>query len=155
MIADSEKTGDKGCDPGMFRSASWLSLYLLATTNCFKYVQILIDSAVWYECGSDADKILYDAFFFTHQTAKGKRIFLDRFMEWLVKGTRDVLGKFQSRNMHDRLNQTLVQMKRNKIVKDEMSSRTGNNHSDATTAQTVENSLSYVFCHTLVFAHET
>lgn len=155
MLCDSENTGDGGCDPDLFRTAMRLSLFLLATTNCFKYVQIVSEYLIWWHCASDADRLIWDKFIFTHETKKGKHIFMDRFMEWLVKDIRDVLGKFQSSKsrMHDRLTSCLINLKKTKHIKSELSSRTHCKHTGDTKPTTDSVDLSYVFCHTYSFAH--
>ena len=53
MIRDSEKTGEKGCNPNLYRAALRYAAALFSTTGAFKYVRILADLAISFHCSSD------------------------------------------------------------------------------------------------------
>lgn len=147
MMVDAEKTGAKGCNPDLFRHAMKLACIFFCVTNSFKYVQIVSEFGVWWECASEADKLIWQHFVFTAAIGDGKRIFLNRFMEWMVRDIRDVLGKFQSRNMFARLIKTIATFQTRKKVKNEMKAaqNTSKDKLDPTTSAI---DVGYVFMHT-------
>ena len=53
MIRDSEKTGEKGSDPDLYRAALRYAVAMFSSTNAFnKYVRILADLAISFHCSS-------------------------------------------------------------------------------------------------------
>jgi hypothetical protein len=90
MIRDSKKTGEKGCDPDLYRAALRYTAALFSTTNAFKYVRISADLSIALP---NMETAVWDAFIFTQQTVNGKRIWSDREVEWLMKDIRSWLLK--------------------------------------------------------------
>ena len=145
MMVDSEKTGVDGCrnNPSLFRAGMKLSMLFYCVTNSFKYVRSISDFHVWWKCASEADRKIWEEFIFCAETADGKSIFLDRYQEWMVRGLRDSLGKFQLRDMCTKMVQAVASLNGREKVKKEMRQRTkGGAHSDPTT-DSVE--VGYVF----------
>lgn len=158
MMVESKKTKGKdingkdiACNPDMFRSAMRVSLVLFATTNRNKYVRLVADNIVEWECASDADKVLYDHFCFCAKTGHMKPIFLDEFMEWNVMETRDVHGKFKtSRRMHEHLTTTALNMAKRMRVKQEL--KQDDSCEYESTTDSVD--LDYLFMHTRILARK-
>jgi hypothetical protein len=65
---------------------------LYAVTNAFKYIRIGTDERVWWGCASDADLLLHKLYNFTKLTRKGRPVFHDRFVEYVVGDIRTFLG---------------------------------------------------------------
>jgi hypothetical protein len=70
-----------------------IASYLTATTNAYKYVQLIVDELVQWELMSDAEMAIFVNFVFCKLTRNGKSVFADRFFEWIVKSLRWILGK--------------------------------------------------------------
>jgi len=159
MITDSEKTArpneTKGLksNPDLYRSAMRLSLIILAFRNRFKYVRIVSEFLVRWECMSEADRVLYEYFMFTVETGSGKPIFIDRFVEWTVMEVRDVLGKHSvGKRMQTALTTLVLFLKERKKAKVEMEHNS--NRDDHKVKTTAETDLNYVFIETYIFANE-
>lgn len=101
MIRGAERSGAKG-DAELYRVAIRYAQVLFALTHATSYVRIVAECLVGWECQSDADHKIYDEFLFTRQTANGKTIFADRFVEWIVKDIRFYLGKHAGQNQLER-----------------------------------------------------
>lgn len=92
MMRDSEKDGDVG-DVELFLTCIRLCLVLYTVTHATKYVPICCHFLQWWECSSDAEKILFKNFLFTRKSPNGKPLWADRSMEWVMKALRQFLGK--------------------------------------------------------------
>jgi hypothetical protein len=124
MIRDSEKTGEKGCDPNLYRAALRYVAALFSTTDAFNYVRILADLAISFHCSSDMETTVWDAFVFTQQTVNDKRIWSDQGVEWLLKDVRAWLLKHARPNQEallTRLVLNLVDKKRSRMAGGESS----------------------------------
>jgi hypothetical protein len=45
----------------------------------------LANEAVNWHCASEADKAIHDAYLFTSETVNGKKIWIDKNVEWMMK----------------------------------------------------------------------
>eukprot|EP00956_Cyclotella_meneghiniana_P028640 scaffold67372_cov26-Cyclotella_meneghiniana.AAC.1 len=61
---------------------------LFTANHATKYTFILAKFFQWWHCASEADKKIYKTMLMTKKTERGKNIFTDRFVEWLVKDLR-------------------------------------------------------------------
>ena len=100
MIRDSEKSGDKG-DLDLFISGVRYALLLFCVTNARKYVRICMEFLTWWSCASDAEKVLFREFIYTKKSSRGKPIWADRCVEWMVKHLREFLGKQHLQGMEN------------------------------------------------------
>ena len=58
MIRDSEKNGKNG-DVDLFVSALHLALPIFTVTHAVKYVRCVTEFLKWWECASDAMKLVF------------------------------------------------------------------------------------------------
>ena len=80
----------------MFRTALKLIARLCASTHATKYVSMITDFLTDWYCASDADKVIFTKAVLTRDTLHGKKIFTDRFVEWMMKDFRVWLGKYST-----------------------------------------------------------
>ena len=154
MICDSEKTGatkqgTKGCDPELYRAATKFALFIAAVSGSWKYVWILCEFNIFWLCSSELDKILWEEILFTKATKNGKRVFLDRFMEWTVKDIRSYLGKYSASNMWQRMLRTTASLKDRSSFKTE-----GMKSEGSFEPTTQEYELTIVFCVSRVWSDD-
>jgi hypothetical protein len=107
MIQQSEGLND----PDLYRTGATLAMLLFAKTHCTKYIRIGFEEFMMWQTSSDADKKLFDNFYFTKRTKAGKTIFFDRFVEWINKDIRSYLGKHKKPNQHLLMRRTALLMK--------------------------------------------
>lgn len=79
----------------MFVEAMKCAFFLFTTNHASKYTNIAAEFLVWWlvACSSPAEKVFSDKFILTRKTNRGKRIFTDRFVKWLMKDVRAGVGK--------------------------------------------------------------
>ena len=82
-IQDSDKAGTNG-DVPLFLTCLRFSLPLFAITHAINYCHLVCDFLEWYELASDAEKLLFEKFFYTKLSVNGKPIWADRGVEWTV-----------------------------------------------------------------------
>ena len=92
MLQEAEKKRDAD----MFRTALKLIAPLCASTHATKYVSMITDFLTDWYCASDADKVIFAKAVLTRDTLHGKKIFTDRFVEWMMKDFRVWLGKYST-----------------------------------------------------------
>ena len=103
MIRDSEKAGTSG-DVPLFLSCLRFSLPLFAITHAVNYCHLVCDFLEWYKLASDAEKILFQNFFYTKLSVGGKPIWADRGVEWTVGYIREFMGhRIKNHKNHDRV----------------------------------------------------
>jgi hypothetical protein len=146
MIHDSEREND----PELYRAGARLALLLYAKTHSTKYVRLGVSFWVYWSCASNADKILYDAFYFTKKTANGKFIWVDRFEEWFNLDVRSYLGKYAKPNQELLLQRTALMTKDRRrwkataAAKRRGDKKSSQDHFDKILA------VSPIFCHQMV-----
>jgi hypothetical protein len=114
LIRDTERTGEDGCDPELYRMGAKYTVVLYAATGAYKYVRIFAEFFKDRLCESELDKAIYDAFVFAQDTVNGKKIWTDESVEWMMKDVRSWMGKHYLKNHEALLNRvalTLVDMK--------------------------------------------
>jgi hypothetical protein len=145
MIRDSEREGKRG-NLQLFRIGAKLSLLLFARTHATKYVRIAVEYWIWWRCCSEADKILYEAFFFTKLTVNGTPIWVDRFVEWMNKDVREYLGKYAKPNQELLLQRAALLLKDRKRDKSELN-RLFSHDKKKTRDSENKLAISVIFCH--------
>ena len=155
IIRDSEGIND----PELYRSGATLAMLLFAKTHSTKYIRIGFAEFIWWQTSSEADKKLYDNFYFTKKTAVGKAIWFDRFVEWINKDIRKYLGKYKKPNQELLMTRTALLMKgRLQSRKEEMNhnqSRHQQRHCDRPIRIENDIAVSPIFCYQLdlIYAH--
>jgi len=154
MICDSEKTGatkqgTEGCDPELYRAATKFALFIATVSGSWKYVWILCEFNIFWLCSSELDKILWEEILFTKATKNGKRVFLDRFMEWTVKDIRSYLGKYSASNMWQRMLRTTSSLVQRSTFRAE-----GMKSESSFEPTTQEYELTIVFCVSRVWSDD-
>jgi hypothetical protein len=145
MIRDSEREGKRG-NLQLFRIGAKLSLLLFARTHATKYVRIAVEYWIWWRCCSEADKILYEAFFFTKLTVNGTPIWVDRFVEWMNKDVREYLGKYAKPNQELLLQRAALLLKDRKRDRSELN-RLFSHNKKKTKESDNKLAISVIFCH--------
>eukprot|EP00978_Attheya_sp_CCMP212_P027337 scaffold91542_cov48-Attheya_sp.AAC.4 len=152
MLRDSERTGEKGSNPKLYRVAQKYALLLYATTNSYKYLRILANEAVNWHCASEADKAIFDAYLFTSETVNGKKIWIDKSVEWMMKDLRVVFGKHMK--PHHELLLTRHALMLNEFKKSRASGQT--EHSPTRdSSETKQIAVTDVFCAVALYMHES
>ena len=100
MIRDSEKAGTHG-DVPLFLTCMRFSLPLFAVTHATNYCHMVCDFLEWFRLASDAEKILFENFFYTKLSNNGKPIWADRGVEWTVRHIRMFMGHRVRPKNHD------------------------------------------------------
>ena len=88
LFHQSEETGDVK----MFVVALKFATTLITTTYATKYTYIHATFLIWWHCVSEAERTIYQEFVMKKKTKKGKTILIHRFVEWMVKHIRDMVG---------------------------------------------------------------
>ena len=116
MLQDCERTSR--CD--LFLASIKFLSPLLATTHATTYVSMTADFLIDWSCMSDPEKIIYAKALLTRKTIHGCNIFMDRFVEWMIKDFRQWLGKYISPNHHTLIERIALTMneKKSKIFWD-------------------------------------
>ena len=91
MIRDSEKAGTHG-DVPLFLSCMRFSLPLFAVTHATNYCHLVSGFLEWFHLSSEAERILFENFFYTKLSNSGKPIWADRGVEWTVRHIRMFMG---------------------------------------------------------------
>ena len=99
---------EEASDATKFVTAIKLASLLITTTHATKYTFIHAKFLVWWHCASDAEKTIFEKIILTKKTVKGKNIFTDRFVEWMVKDMRNVVGKHHRVGTKNKLNRAAV-----------------------------------------------
>jgi len=107
MIRDSEKVGTNG-DVKMFIASMRLSLPLFAVTNAKNYCHIISEFLEWHAVSSEAEKVLFENFYYTKLSPNGKPIWADRGVEWTVRHIRRFLGHRVRPRNHDQVVERVV-----------------------------------------------
>jgi hypothetical protein len=76
IIRDSEVEND----PELYRTGARFAMLLFVKTHAPKYIRMGVSYWIWWRCSSEADRLLYDNFFFTKKTVNGQSIWCDRFV---------------------------------------------------------------------------
>ena len=155
MIRDSEKTGKLG-DVPLFLTCLRFALPIFAITHAINYCHLVCDFLEWYKLASDAEKILFENFYYTVLSPEGKPIWTDRGVEWSVRHVRMFLGH---RVRSDRIVQRVVSQIPFRIkAKKELRSMLGIDSDDSyTTADWNEQTfrLGKASLHTIIALKET
>jgi hypothetical protein len=148
MIRDSEKEND----PELYQAGARLALLLYVKTHSTKYVRLGVSFWIYWSCASDADKVLYNSFYFTKKTANGKFIWVDRFEEWFNLDVRSYLGKYAKPNQEMLLQRTALMTKERRRWKAAAAAKRRGNKKSGIQENNVEKSLavSPIFCHQMI-----
>lgn len=154
LIRDSESEND----PELYRAGATLSMLLFAKTNSTKYVRMGIEDFIWWQTSSEADRKLYNAFYFTKKTTSGKHIFFDRFVEWVNKDVRFYLGKYAKPNQERLMQRTMLLLKRNKSMRRDDAVQSNlqqqNHHARPAAGGNEEIATSPIFCQQLALVYK-
>ena len=107
MIRDTEKTGKNG-DVRLFLSTLRLSLALFSITHATNYCHLVAEFLEWWELASDAERLLFEKFYYTKISPCGKPIWVDRGVEWTVRHIRGFLGHRVRPANHDSVIERVV-----------------------------------------------
>eukprot|EP00536_Pseudo-nitzschia_multiseries_P009181 jgi/Psemu1/22556/gm1.22556_g len=102
MIRDAEKVGKHGNLP-LFLATLRLSLPLFAITHATSYCHLVCDFLEWHKLASDAERILFENFFYTKLSNNGKPIWADRGVEWTFRHARQFVGHRVRPHNHDKV----------------------------------------------------
>eukprot|EP00536_Pseudo-nitzschia_multiseries_P004014 jgi/Psemu1/9029/gm1.9029_g len=92
MIGDAEKVGEHG-DVPLFLATLQFSLPPFAiTAHAKSYCHLVCDFLEWHKLASDAERILFENFFYTKLSNNEKPIWADRGVEWTVRHVRQFMG---------------------------------------------------------------
>ena len=139
-------------DADMFVCALKFAAPLFTTNHATKYTFILAKFFQWWECSSDADKKIYEKLLMTKKTENGKNIFVDRFVEWLVKDLRGGgLGKFYRKGTDRKLERDAVLVSKRREFKAAL--RRDLNRMKSNSDGTFQN-VGGVYCLSLVYFDE-
>lgn len=97
-------------------SLKFVSL-LFTTNHATKYTHIAADFLAWWHCASDATQTIFEKVIMTRETRHGKTIFMDRFVEWIVKDMRSGVGKFYRRGTDAKIDRQAVLLSAKKEFK--------------------------------------
>lgn len=147
MLNESEtQSNDK-----LFRTVQKYFLRLFASTHCTKYVSMMTDFFVHWYCCSPAEKILFAKAIFTRKTKNNKSVFVDRFVEFMMRDFRMWLGKHGTSHTKTLLERCAVTLVGNKQTR--ASARrtyTGGGDSEIPSNDDVE--IDLIFCEAFVHA---
>ena len=107
MIRDTEKAGKNG-DVRLFLSTLRLSLALFSITHATNYCHLVAEFLEWWELASDAERLLFEKFYYTKISPCGKPIWVDRGVEWTVRHIRGFLGHRVRPANHDSVIERVV-----------------------------------------------
>ena len=153
-VADMIRDLERENDPELYRAGARLALLLYTKTHSTKYVRLGVSFWVHWSCASDADKVLYDAFYFTKKTANGTFIWVDRFEEWFNLDVRSYLGKYAKPNQELLLQRTALMTKERRrwkattAAKRRDNEKSNQNHHDKVLA------VSPIFCHQMILINQ-
>ena len=124
---------------------------LYVGNHCTKYVKMCTDFLVNWHCSSEADRVVFEKLVMTRTTKAGKKIYMDRFVEWLVRDMRGGVGKFFRTGTTNALERQalLIDLKKQftTIFKSDMSE-------SEDTHLASSRKLGNSFCQSLVFFHD-
>ena len=147
MLHEGEKKGDAS----MYITAKKYLAVLFAATHATKYVSMTMDFFVDYFCSSDADKKIFEKAFLTRETKNGKKIFTDRFVEWMMKDLRSWLGKMASKNTESLLERCALNLNCLKRERQYGNAELNSTNKEDTQTQVL---LDHIFLEVLVMADE-
>jgi hypothetical protein len=144
IIRDSESENNAN----LYRTGARLAMLLFAKTHCTKYVLMGLEMFRWSMVASEADKKMFDECFFTKQTADGKHIWFDRFVEWVNKDIRFYLGKYAKPNQETLMQRTAILLKERigRRATDRSRSHHKQNHYDRPEVLQKDIAVSPIFC---------
>ena len=149
LLHQAEET----CDAEKYVTALKLASILITSTHATKYTYIHAKFLVWWQCASEAEKTIFEKVILTKKTKKGKHIFTDRFVEWMVKDMRAVAGKHYRKGTTNKLNRAAILLDEKKTLQDafklekEGDSKNYNQEEERITSS----KLGKVFCESLLF----
>ena len=79
-------------DAEKFVTAIKFASTLITTTHATKYTFSHANFLSWWHCALAAEKAIYEEFVMCKKTKNSQNILTDRFVEWMVKEFRDVVG---------------------------------------------------------------
>lgn len=147
MLHEGEKKGSAS----IYITAKKYLAVLFATTHATKYVSMTMDFFVDYFCSSDAEKKIFEEAFLTRETKNGKKIFTDRFVEWMMKDLRSWLGKMASKNTDSLLERCALNL--NILKRERQYGNAELNSSNKEDSQT-QVLLDHIFLEVLIMADE-
>ena len=147
MLHEGEKKGDAK----LYIAAKKYLAVLFATTHATKYVSMTMDFFVDYFCSSDADKKIFEKAFLTRETKNGKKIFTDRFVEWMMKDLRSWLGKMASKNTDSLLERCALNLNSLKRERQYGSAELNSTNKEGDQTQVL---LDHIFLEVLIIADE-
>ena len=103
---------------------------------------------MWWHCASPAEKVFFEKFILTRKTKSGKRIFTDRFVEWLIKDVRAGVGKHFRRGADAALERQVALLNAQKRFE---ASLNGNKHKGD---EKTEHHIGKAFCYTFAYCVE-
>ena len=148
MLHEAEKKGDAS----IYITAQKYLAILFATTHATKYVSMSMDFFVDLFCSSDADKKIFEKAFLTRETKNGKKIFTDRFVEWMMKDLRSWLGKTASQHTESLLERCALNL--NNLKRERSYGSNELNSTNKSGSDTTQLALDHVFLEVLVLAEE-
>lgn len=107
MIRDAEKIGKHG-DVQLFLSTLRLSLALFTITHAINYCHMVAEFLEWWELSSEAEKILFENFYYTNISPNNKPVWVDKGVEWTVRHIRSFMGHRVRPANHDSFVERLV-----------------------------------------------
>jgi hypothetical protein len=131
----------------MFVTGLKFASLLYTTAHATKYTEIAADFIVWWRCASDADKVIFENIIMARQTPKGKSIYTDRFVEWMVRDFREGIGKHYRRGTDAAIMRRAHLMELHK----EFQQALQKSNDDNDPAQSSRKRVAESFCYTFVY----
>lgn len=155
LLHQAEEAGDAE----KFVTALKFASTLITTTHATKYTFIHAKFLIWWHCASDAEKTIFEKLVMTKKTIKGKTIYTDRFVEWMVRDNREDNGKFHRVGTQNKLTRGAMLMDDKKKLQQQFkdtfkASRDARDEGDSDDNEherITSSKLGKVFCETLVW----
>lgn len=110
LTRDAEKTGKLGSVP-FFLTCLRFSLILFSITHSTNYCHLVTAFLEWHALGSDADRILFENYFYTRISPHGKPTWIDRGVEWTVRHIRRFAGhRVRPQNHDEKVEQVIAEI---------------------------------------------
>lgn len=117
--------------------------------HCTKYVRMCADFLKKWHCMSEADRVIFEQLVMTRKTKADKNIYTDRFVEWLVRDTREGVGKQYTRGTEKALQRQAMLLNMKKTLGSIFKKDTGEEEEDKNL--TSSRKLSSIYSKSLLF----
>jgi hypothetical protein len=149
MLHEAEREGNVD----LYLTALKYLTPLFASAHATKYVAMSTDFLVEWFCKSDAEKTIFAEFVFTRKTKNGKKIYSDRFVEWMMKDLRMWCGNVASPHT-SRLLETCALGLNRRVEAKSFGASELKNPSKMSGDEKRQLQIDHVYCEVVVFCEE-